>query len=73
MTNWAEMPEWFERRRFVSDRPADSRKPNTWGVRDLATNIVVLNDVTVEEAGLYADALEARYNRYLTEKDPGSS
>lgn len=69
MTNLSEMPDWFDRRRFVSDRPSDSRQSEQWGVRDLATSIVIVTGVTGEEAGLYADALEAKYNRYLTGKD----
>ena len=62
--NLAENPDWFDRRRFVTDRPADSRNFNDWGVRDLATNIVLINGISGEEAGLYADTLEVKYNRY---------
>ena len=72
MTNLAENPDWFDRRRFVIERPdtgnwTDGRKQavDGWGVRDLSTNIIILTDVTVEESGLYADTLETKYNRYL--------
>jgi hypothetical protein len=63
MTDFSPIPDWFDRRRFVIDRPADSRDWNNWGVRDLAHNILVINGVSGEESGLYADTLEEKYNR----------
>ena len=72
--NLAEKPEWFDGRRFVVEGPQmfdgftyhRERAINGWGVRDLATNIVLITDVTGEEASVYADALETKYNRYLS-------
>lgn len=52
--------EWFARRRFVTVAPPF--RQTAWSVDDLATNIRVITDISVEEAGLYADTLEERFN-----------
>jgi len=53
-------PDWFDSRRFVIAQPKHTG--NAWGVIDLRTNKMIVDGISVEESGLYADACEARYN-----------
>jgi len=59
-----EDPEWFDSRRFVTNRPEYFESVNEWKVVDLKTNKTILSDLSGEDAGLYADALEIKYNAY---------
>ena len=63
-------PEWFDSRRFVIGRPQLAsgfqiiRRAalHDWQVLDLKTSETVVSGLTVEDAGLYADVLEDKYN-----------
>jgi hypothetical protein len=60
-------PDWFDARRFVVVTPKHTG--NQWGVIDLKNNMLVIKDVSVEEAGVFSDTFEERYNRQLQNGD----